>query len=447
MRIQIAMLAVVPAALATASAVQVLRARTDLRRGHRLFSLTLWGLLGFTALTAAGYGRWVLAAGPEDLRGFLSIRPAPAGTWIAVSGPVGRQAGFQPFFLFDVRSGRYFRIPAVWWAYGEWTGAFSEDGRRAVWLEPEGRKEVPVSVHRLDLDRPGARPVEVPILFDKARPRDLSISRDGRRVAAIHEGRILVMDLANGRNLASVPVPAGDWRDGLRFLGSGALRFYGIRGIGGGERWEQELRVIDIDSASGRVLRSLALPVQNEWVADVSHDGNHLLLRVRDPMFQYNIAATSKIRIVDLATGESSSPIVLPAGAEVDLLDDGRPLITESAGSKVILRLLDLRGAELRRFEIPAEWTTIGGEPAPGLLVVCVVPRGRPGGRESRQNLLLDLERGTWKPLIHGTVPVAWSHVPVGSLGTRLFLDNEGGLFELDPATGRRRVILHPEKR
>ena len=226
MQIQVAMLAVLLLALAAASAVQVLRARTDLRRGHRLLSLTLWSVLGAAVLATAGYGRWVLAASPEDLYTFRFVLPAPAGPWAALSGPAEGRGGFEPLFLLDTRSGRYLRTSASWWAYEIWAGpVFSEDGRRAVWLEPERRETFPVSLRRLDLDRPGARPVAVPILFDQNGPRALSLSYDGRRVAVIHRERILVMDLATGRNLASVPVPPGSelWEDHLRFLASGVV--------------------------------------------------------------------------------------------------------------------------------------------------------------------------------------------------------------------------------
>lgn len=444
MQVQIAMLAVLLAALAAASAVQVLRARTDLRRGHRLLSLTLWGILGLATLAVAGYGRWVLAAVPEDLTTFRFVLPAPAGTWVALSGPTGGRGDFEPLFLFDTRSGRSFRISTVWWGYEIWGGpVFSEDGRRAVWLESE-RRLLPMSVRRLDLDRPGARPAPVPITFGESSPQAFALSHDGRRLAAIHKERILVMDVQTGRALASVPVPSGRdlWPDRLRFLPSGTLRFYGIR-LAGEEDENGELRVIDVDPDGGKVTRSLALPAPDEWAGELSRDGSRLLLHTRD----LSLAATH-VRVLDLATGESSPPIALQrVTGRADLLGNDRVLISERAGVRMLLRLLDTQGTELRRFEIPAERLRISGRPSPGLLVVSILPPGKPNDWRSRRSLLLDLDRGTWKPLADGLVPVAWVGPPPGSLGTRLFFDNRGGLFELDPATGHRRVILHPEER
>jgi hypothetical protein len=445
MRVQVALIVVLLAALVAASAVQVLRARTDLRLGHRLLSLTLWGLLGLAALGAAGYGRWVLAASPEDLLSFRFVTPAPAGTWVALAGPVERSAGFEPLFLFDTRSGRYFRISSSVWDYGFWGGlVFSRDGRRAVWLESEGRRRVPLYTRRLDLDRPGARPAPVPIVFGESFPRALILSHDGSRLAAIHRDRILVMDLATGRTLASVPAPPGDnaWQDRLLFLDSGALRFYGTRPIADQEE-ERELRVIDLDPGTGKVLHSLTVPAPDEWASDLSPDGNRILLHARDLTF-----TPSSVRVVDLTTGESSPPFSLPrvTGSAV-LLGGDRLMILERGGGKAILRLLDLRGTELRRFEIPADRLRLGGQPAPGLLVVTVVPLGAHGDWAPRYSLLLDLERGTWRKLGDVIVPAAGSLPALGSLGTRLFLQNRGGLVEVDLATGRRRVILRPEEK
>jgi hypothetical protein len=442
MGIQTLLLAVLLVALAAASLVQVLRARTDLRRGHRLLSLTLWGMLGFAMLAVAGYDRWVLAAEPEDLLSFHFVMPAPAGTWVALSGPVEHRGDFQPVFLLDTRSGRYFRISTAWWGYEVWGGPiFSSDGRRAVWLE-SGRRLLPMSVRSLDLERPGARPTSTTIVFDETQPQALALSRDGRRLAAIHRGRILVMDVATGRALASVPVPPGRelWRDRLHFLASGTLRFYGVRGE---QDEKDELRVIDVDPDTGKVARTFAMPAPGEWASGLSPNGDRLLLETRDL-----VITASQVRVVDLAAGESSSPVPLQrVTGRADFLGDDRLLSSERAEGRAILRLLDLKGTELRRFEIPADRLRIAGQPAPGLLLVSIVPPGRPNDWDSRRALLLDLDRGTWKPLVDGMVPVAWFNLPPGSLGTRLFFDNRGGLVELDPATGRQRVILRPEER
>ena len=88
--------------LMAASALQVTRGRTDLRRAHRVLWAGLWGLSGLAALVFAGLALWVLAAGPDDLRGVQRVSAGPAGSWIAFSGPAGERPGYSPSFLYDV---------------------------------------------------------------------------------------------------------------------------------------------------------------------------------------------------------------------------------------------------------------------------------------------------------------------------------------------------------
>lgn len=440
-----ALLAALALALLVASAVQVVRARTDLRRGHRLLSLTLWTLLGISALAVSGYGWWVLAAGPEDLESFQFVLPAPAGTWAAVAGPVERRAGFEPVFLFDTRSPRYFRISSAYWAYGDrgWP-VFSKDGRHAAWLESDGLRALPLFVRSLDLERPGARPVPVPIVFAESSPRAFTLSPDGRRLAVVHRGRILVLDMATGRARASVPVPpveAGGIEelrgDGLRFLGSGVLRFVRVQPVAEGGK-EREVRLIDLDPGTGRVLRTLARPTDAEYVWDTAPGGDRVLLHTRGYP-----PHPSEFQILDLTTGEPGIRFTLPsATGNVEFLDDDRLLTTQRGGGKALLRLLDLHGTVLRRFELPADRIRVGGRPAPGLLALSILPAGARNDWASRRSLLLDLDRGTLRLLGGGIVPVPWAHLPPASPGTRLFLQGRGGLVDLDPETGRRRVIL-----
>jgi hypothetical protein len=432
---QLALLAALVVALGTASAVQVLRARTDLRLGHRLLSLTLWSSLGLAVLGIGIYGRWVLAASPEDLESIPRVLPAPAGDWLALSGRAAGRAGFEPTFLLNVSSGRYFRIRG---AFGLWGGlAFSRDGRRVVWLEPGGRRVFPLTLSRLDLDRPGARPVQAPISFSDWMPGALALSGDGRRLAVIHKDRILVSDLGTGRLLVSHPMPGEPlWNlDRLRFLGSGALRFYGSRQTGN----QTELRILDLDPGSGRVLRSLRLPFPDGWVQGLSADGQRILVETR------RTSPTSpEFQVLDLSTGELSALVRLPGIlGNARFLPDGRLLVATRGGGRVSLRLLDGKGTELRRFELPGDHVDLGGQPVPGWLAVAVTPEHSSRKRGRWRVLLLDLEHGARRPLGERMVPVGSPDLPPGSLGTELFLRGDGGLVRIDPKTGRTSVILH----
>ncbi len=430
-------------ALAAATAVQVVRGRTDARLGHRLLSLTLWGLLGVSALAAAGFGRWVLAASPKDLTHVLYVDPAPAGDWVTLSGIAQGRAGFQPTFLFDTRSGAYARIPGANWLYGVWDGAvFSADGRRAVWLEREGGDPFPLHVRRLDLDRPGARPVSLQVAFDAGYPKDLVVSPDGRRFAALHRGRVLAWELDTGRALLSIPIPPGfdAGQQILRFLPSGNLRFYALRRASlslAGRETRNSILAADIDPGTGRVARSRNLPVDAGWMTAVSPDGDRILVEQR------TMTAPLELRVVDLAT----STVVSRTGTKGTLtraafLRDGRLVIWSRRDRDATVLLLDHRGVEVRRFMMKAERLGVAAQPAPGRLVLAYAPPKRDGKERALRSAVLDLDRGSLKILGEGLVAVGSPGLTPGSPGTRLFWQDGGGLVEVDPTTGRRRVIL-----
>jgi hypothetical protein len=234
---------------ALAGLVQVTRGRTDLHRGHRLLSLTLWGLLGAATLGCAAYTRWVLTAEPEDLVSFTSVVPSPAGSWIGLEGRVAGRGQLTPMFLFDVASGRSVRLVGTFQGYAWEQPAFSANGRRAVWLEfHEGGYDL----LRLDLSRPGAEPVHPRISYPRM-PQDLVLAPDGSRVAAVRDDRVTVEDLDTGRLVASsVALPDGDaGRVRLRFLDPGRVRIFQSSPVEGpGQVWR--LTIMDLEIASRR---------------------------------------------------------------------------------------------------------------------------------------------------------------------------------------------------
>ena len=433
---QVGLLMAAVLSLAAASAIQVTRARTDLRRGHRLLSLTLWACLGLSVLAYGGYARWVLAATPEDLAEIHGVIPAPAGDWVALGGSTGKlRGGFEPVFLLDTSSGRSFRLrsnPLTWWGL-----AFSRDGRHVAWLEMAGRGALPMTLHGLELGRPGAEPVATPIAFSKDVPESLVLSPDGGRMACLVEGRIVAQEVRNGRLLLSVPVLPGEvWGpDRLRFLDARTLRFYGARLQGG----RTEFRVVDFDLGAGdngRLAREIRVPGYDHALRAISPDGQRLLLRDRRLE-----SSRGELAIADLRTGEP--PVRLPVRgmlSGLSYLADGRVVAAWRNRGRIELRLFDGRGRELKRFSLPGEHVRLGGQPAPGLLVLATT--GNRSIQEGWRSDLLDLETGALRPIGEGLFPQGSPSLPPGSLGTRLLVQEKGGLVRIDPATGRRTTIL-----
>lgn len=425
-------------ALLAASAVQVIRARTDLRRGHRLLSLTLWSLLGVSLAALGTYSQWVLSVSPQELAQVQGVQPAPAGDWTALYGVARGRADFRPSFLLDTSSGRFFRIQA---ADGRWGSViFSGDGRRAVWLAANGRHTFPLTAYRLDLDRPGAAPVATPVSFAESIPELLTLSRDGRYLASVHKDRILVEDVENGRLLLSEPVLEGEYwgRQWLFFLENGLLRFYGRQITGKFPDGMGAMHQMDIDLAARRVVRSLRIPLDDQMFVSVSPDGGRALLESKELRLLF-----SEFRILDVVTQESSPPISLRGSRGwATFLRDGRVLASVRSKGRLHLRILDSRGAELHRFDLAGSHLRIGGQPDSGHLVVGTAPARSDSKVKDWRCFLLDLERGTVRPIGDGLLPAGWVSLPAGSLGAQLFIREKGGLVRMDPLTGRTRVVL-----
>src|ERR1700681_1470419 len=107
--VEVTVAAVARLALPAAGAAQVLRGRTDLRRGHRILSIVLWSALLPASLVLAGYTWWFKSPSPQDLVSVEGVVPAPAGPWIALYGLAAHRGGYLPGVLVNTGSGRFLR--------------------------------------------------------------------------------------------------------------------------------------------------------------------------------------------------------------------------------------------------------------------------------------------------------------------------------------------------
>ena len=422
--------------LIAASALQVTRGRTDLRRSHRVLSASLWGMSGLAALLFAGTALWVLAAGPEDLRGVRRVSAAPAGPWIAFSGPAAGRPGYSPSFLYDVSSGRSVRarFGLIGYDLGESAVLFSADGRRAVWIEYDG---VPVRasvvVFRLDLDRPGARPVRTSMAFQHP-PSSLALSADGRRLAAHdRQGRITVSDVDSGRLLASVPYSS--LRPWLAFAGADRVRiydlpfyeWYGDVGINYVSTLSRGIAELDLASAPPRLEPTGSIPGEKSILGwSLSPAGDRGILRTRD-----------LLRLCDARTGETLAELA-DGNSHGAFLADGRIAVTRIKPA-VELRIFSPDGhSELRRLRFTGVRNlAVVDQPAPGLLRVAGLRTGAPG--PSWEVWRVDLATGNARS--QGARRLAELKPPVIA-GPRFSLEDKDGVIWYDPWGSRGRIVL-----
>jgi hypothetical protein len=435
-------------ALALAGALQVVRGRTDLRRGHRVLSLSLWGSLLAATVLLTGLSIWGISGGPGDLRQIWQIAGAPSGSWIALDGPAARLPGYQPAFLYDLSSGRFVRAGFGTTAEGfEPQVRFSADGRRAVWLAYDGSPyNSPVAVFRLDLDRPGASPVRTQISFSSV-PRSIGLSPDGRRLAAYQWGaasRLTVDEIDTGRLLAAVRYESPGGTPRLAFAGPDHLRIYETFTFGSPgmpepvQEKDPDILELDLATPAPKVEPIGRLPWSSRGFPSLilSPAADRALLRGHDGLRLCD-ARTGEV----LATlGDKRSSASFLAGGRIAVLDripDGREL-----------RILAPDGrSELRRFRLGgAREAILADQPAPDLLRVVVSPEGARGPVWNLR--LLDLESGGTRSLgarklVSPALLLFPDNAGAGSVKRpRLPLAESDGALWFDPTSFQPRVIL-----
>jgi hypothetical protein len=420
--------------LTVAGGVQVTRGRTDLRRGHRALSITLWSLLLPASLLLAGYTRWFLAVSPESLVSVDWIGGSPASPWIAVQGRADHRGGYLPGFLFDVGSGRFVRADfGLSYLSSSPLVRFSADGGRAVWLESSDASVTvgsDLELMTLNLRQPHASPQPTRILLPGG-VLAFALSPDGRRIAAVHDHRLTVDEIDSGRLLASVNLQNDDYHEmrQLVFSGPDRVRLYNLdftfapqpslsRGM--------ILAVSELDVPTGKLTITRIeelLDGLSTWTVGPSAD--RVLLRERHTL-QLRDGATGKL-IAELG-GE---------GTRASFLPDGRiaVLTRETAGSD--LRILETAaGAELHRFHFPVVRTVLVAD-QPGPETVRVVTRG-PGGSAPWQLWTLDLATGE----AHSGPQLALTTLPFQGAGSWPSRRGSDGMVWFDPANAREVVVL-----
>ncbi|HEX3556789.1 MAG TPA: hypothetical protein VIA62_26500 [Thermoanaerobaculia bacterium] len=423
-------------ATAAAGAAQVIRGRTDLRRGHRALSLVLWSALLPASLGLAGYTRWFETPAPEDLVSVHGVVPSPAGSWIALYGQAAHRGGSRPGFLFDVGSGRFVRagfgIPSL---DRPSLVSFSADGGRAFWLEAPagdaaGFRQRELELLSLDLRRRGASPQPTRVFVPGA-PSAFALSPDGRFAAVAQNDRLTVTEIASGRLLASVRV-ADQYheRTVLAFSGPGRVRLYYIDSYWAplaAHSHPTTFSIFELDVATGRLTatgRATETTASNlSWILSPSADRG--LLRTPNAL-QLRDGATGAL--VATLGGE---------GARASFLPDGHIALLERSAAGSDLRILDAgSGAESRRFVFPGIRTVlVADQPAPDR--VRAVTRG-PEGTAPWQLWTLHLSTGQALP----GPQLALTSLPFE--GARPWPSRRGrdGIVWFDPRMARDLVVL-----
>ena len=429
--------------LLLAGAVQLQRGRTDLQRGHRYLSATLWPALIVGVLAFGGYARWVAGSHIEDLEEATYVRASPNEAWLVAGGPVRYRAGAQAAFLREVSSGRSWRLGSF--GSGRWKLAFSKDGGTAAWVRCQRFRPLTCKIWTKALD--DASPPEPTEIETTVKPRQIVLSDDGTRIAVNEARRVSVYDLSSARLLAAV---AAVNPTAVFFLSSNRLRFHELIWHRGGPI--RKIRQLDLDSR--QLIETGRLP-KGAWSRQSAR--GEVVLVARNNGF-------------GLYRGETGQPLVEVRGRRPPragtFLADGRLVLCFTSQQRstdrpdgrrfeglrldLEIRILSAAGRQLQQvFRQGVMNVRFGGELSPGRLLIALQsqrpepsPADAPGPDVAPMpgwtTHVLDVETGELTRLAVGLIPLS------EAAGTRLFEAGGDQVLLWDPRTGEHRTILPP---
>lgn len=416
-------------AMAAAGAIQVVKGRTDLRRGHRLMSAGFWTIVAAFTLITLAYLKFVVSETPRGSAAAWLESAAPTGDWVSITGHTSSRLDYASQFLANARTGSYVRVRNN-------SIAFSADGATAAWFE---RESYPDPVWSLKLAR----------LEDQATVRSttlnisdgfptFSLSADGGRLAVLARDTLSVYETRSLHSLATTRIARGKWKTRISFLTPDTVE---ILDEGG------PISLLDVPTR--RLTPTGAIP-KELWNA------NSRILALRGSTMIYrNNSAPRTVYLLDSRTGSLIATLTISAVANVRVwasyLADGR--IVAMQGEE--LRIFTSDGKLVKTFPLPKGDRIIpGGEITPGVIVFTALPQYQKGESYLEHSRLLALDTATgvienkgenissmpsFRASFSDSDP-AFLDQP-GSAATRVLEGRKGALLYLDPQSGERRVI------
>jgi hypothetical protein len=431
------------AALLAASYVQVADGRTDARRSHGALSATLWGLMALLAFPLAGLAWWVNAATPKDLVAIGNIQAAPHGPWVSVSGRLRARGSAGASFLYDTGSGRFIKRPVL---EGEGV-TFSADGTRAVWLQGtpgffEWRRAGVLRIGALAATEPAAivSDIETNVWAQ------LALSPSGRRVA-VFDGNILaayeVSDPSHPRQLLALRIEKTS--KSVAFVGEDLLRLFPrVFNPNRKDITPRDLEIEEISLLSKKSLVTGRLESGSLTYVRLSADGRYLV-GTRD----------KRLTLRDGRTGALLTALSEDLGSpKLRLLSGGRMAVAGIAGASARLLFFEGEKGPARSIDLgPAASVVLGGEIGPGRIAVALNPfrSNDETARKAWKLAVVNVTEGKVDSHFSGLVPAdrfSWWFSPIlspaeaGSPASKLFLEANGALVRLDPASGKQEILL-----
>lgn len=420
------------AVLLIGGALQVMVGRTDIVRGHKAMSITVWSIAAAFVFAVAAYVAWLESSTPRDLRFANAGSVSIGGEWVSVEGMRRFGSGYPLQYLVNASDGRFVESSAMSWSYAP---LISDDSSHAVWFEKRAMLgSDPRFVAMWASLRGQPRAIETEIAFE-AEPAS-AISADGIRLATLDEaGTLVVSDLAARRTLAAVRVPVSGetyrWRVRLGFVGSDVVRVYLPTAADSVAAEAGPLSIGEVDLAT-RTYRK---------TGEIARVGYFIVNRAMDRILAFDSGAKT-VDLADGRTGASIAPISRTRGSGATFIPGRRVAMYENDNGVMTARIFDFDGRLVRSIPVRQGGAgSVGWSVAPGQLLVDTY--ARPDSFDMGHALdLVDIDRGTVRSLGTTWNRRPWSRSAEVPVAHPLFNTKDNRIVTLDPATGAWRDVL-----
>ena len=430
-----ALLAVLPA-----GALQTVFGRCDLKRGHKILSLTLWAMATVFVLGCSAFAYHVTHLTPANLAAIEYASPAPAGDWAVIGGPARGMARYVwPTFIANTRNGSWVLPPESRWGGGPF---LAPDGKMALCFDMRaGGYHGPYDLVSYDLTSPATpEPKSHGVVVQSANTH-IWFSPDSTRIALLAGQDLSVLDVSTWKVLAvqRLPFHEGRWeRYMVAFIERDRLLIFRCPT---GPRDEKGLTLMEFDVA-GKKLQQVGQLPRTYYPKRLDASGGKML-------------ATEGFSPWDLLLCDARTGTVLKtllrqtAHGTGYFLWDGRILAIDRTSTDTVLHLFTPEGEELKTFSLGApRRVRVGAEPAPNQVMLETWEVGS-GMLKTGDVRRLDLAAGTVQ-VLPGIKPCrsfwtfyqdAWWHPASSRPAWDLYLDDKGKLVRHDFATGETEEV------
>lgn len=439
--------AVVLLTLLAAGAAQVIRGRCGVREGHRVLSLTLWGVTAAYAVALASSTWWFVHVGPSDLDEVGTVATSARGPWAAISGPAAHRPGYHPTFLLDTGTGRW--VPAASHTLYD-SLSFSDDGSRAAWLAVDFGLRRTVTVLGVATLAPGAPAVVRTPMEELPSAARITVAPSGEVAALVEDDTVSVLSLPSLDIVAAVHLPGDARARWPAFLDDGTVAVLSFSRERGAPTAAVDVATFDPASRRLTPRSGFELAAEERWVTGPRiHPATRHMLSVAP--------ADDGVALVlsDLLTGTRVAVLERAAKqariARARFLSDGRVAVAAQRDDGYHLLLFGSDGAPLLDRPLPpADGVGLGAEYVRGSIAVSLLKRDG-AGRASRRAIGVDLSSGA-VAAIGNDLRIAnpaflWRSADIaevigtGTPASRLFAGSDGTLYLLETGTGELRPL------